>query len=102
MSKSSATDYIVMGEDGKEYGPVSQAEIREWVADGRLEKKSPVKPSGAKDWLFLGDLPEFARLFAAKPAHLPGRRPRKGLVKTFVVIAVLTAIYFLVVYLQKH
>lgn len=102
MSKSTETDYIVMGEDGKEYGPVTAAEIREWVADGRLEKKSPVKPGGAKDWLFLGDLPEFARLFTPKSACLPGRRPRKALVKTFVVVAIVTGLYFLVEYLRKH
>jgi hypothetical protein len=102
MSKSPSTNYIVMGEDGKDYGPVTAAEIREWVADGRLEKKSPVKSGGGKDWLFLGDLPEFANLFAVKSPRLPGRRPRKALVKAFVIVAVLTAIYFLVEYLRNH
>jgi len=100
MSKS--TDYTVMGEDGKEYGPVSAAEIREWATEGRLEKKSPVKTPDAKDWMFLGDLPEFARLFAPKPPRLPGRGPRKGLLKTFVIVAVLTAIYFLIVHFNEH
>ena len=101
MSKLSPKDYIVMGDDGKEYGPVSRAEIREWVADGRLEQKSPVKPGDAKDWMFLGDLPEFARLFIPKPPRHPASLSRK-IFKTIVFFAVLIALYFLVDYLRKH
>ena len=51
--------YVVMGDDGNEYGPVSAEQIRDWVRENRLERKTPVKPDTAKDWLFLEMLPEF-------------------------------------------
>ena len=57
--------YTVMGNDGKEYGPVSDGQVREWIKDGRLERKSPVKPNDAKDWLFLEMVPEFNETLAA-------------------------------------
>ena len=52
-----------MGEDGHEYGPVSANQIRVWIAEQRLEKKSPVKANETNEWEFLGSLPEFAREF---------------------------------------
>jgi len=63
-------DYQVMGEDGQEYGPVSAEKIGAWVSEQRLERKSPVKSPGSRDWVFLESLPEFADLFAphAPPA----------------------------------
>jgi hypothetical protein len=98
---STNSDYIVMGEDGKEYGPVTSAEVREWVAEGRLEKKSPVRPNRAKDWVFLGDLPEFASLFGPKPP-----RSKKTLFRVLLLLIILAivlgAVYFLVVNLKPH
>ncbi|HZI33480.1 MAG TPA: GYF domain-containing protein [Candidatus Binatia bacterium] len=57
--------YIVMGEDGKEYGPISAEQIRDWIRENRLERKTPVKPDSAKDWVFLEMLPEFADVLAS-------------------------------------
>jgi prepilin-type processing-associated H-X9-DG protein len=61
--------YKIIGGDGKEYGPVSAAEIRAWLAQGRLNAQSRVKPEGAVDWLPLSELPEFKDLLA--PASAP-------------------------------
>ncbi|HEY2328362.1 MAG TPA: hypothetical protein VGI63_00940 [Verrucomicrobiae bacterium] len=76
----SLPEYKVMGDDGNEYGPVYAEQIVAWIAEERLEKKSPVKPPGAKDWVFLGSLPEFAESFdkaALVPPHPAQRRARK-------------------------
>ncbi len=88
--------YTVMGEDGKEYGPVHADQIRAWIADERLEKKTPVKPTEARDWMFLESLPEFARAFekvSQSPPH-PGRRRARTwlLLLTAVVVAELVFI----------
>ncbi len=56
-------EYKVMGEDGQEYGPVPDTQIRQWIMEQRLDKKSPVLPPGGKDWVFLGALREFDDLF---------------------------------------
>ena len=65
--KSSATD-------GKEYGPVSGAQIAAVDCRGRVESRTPVFADGAKDWNFVGLLPEFADFFRARSAGR-SRRP---------------------------
>ncbi len=56
--------YKIIGIDGQQYGPVSANQIRQWIAEGRIEHQTPVFVDGAKDWNFTGLLPEFAGLFA--------------------------------------
>jgi len=56
--------YKIIGIDGQQYGPVSANQIRQWIAEGRIEHQTPVFVDGAKDWNFTGLLPEFASLFA--------------------------------------
>jgi len=63
--------YKILGSDGNEYGPVSAEQVKKWIAENRLEKKSPVKLEGAPDWVFLQSLPEFAAAFGLPPAVLP-------------------------------
>ena len=97
-----STEYIVMGEDGKEYGPTPAKQIRLWVAEGRLDKKTPVKHGDARDWVFLGDVPEFSRLFAPRRESRINWPLRKVLAKVFVFAALAVAIYFLYQHLHRH
>ena len=30
-------NYFIIGGDGKQYGPVSDGELRRWIADGHVE-----------------------------------------------------------------
>lgn len=60
--------YKIIGEDGKEYGPATGEQIRRWIAEGRVERRTPVFVDGAKDWNFAGLLPEFAGCFTASDA----------------------------------
>jgi hypothetical protein len=83
-------DYKVMGGDGHEYGPVSAEQIRQWILEERLERKSPVKPSEAKDWVFLESLPEFADFFQSSAAP-PEQQWRKWPVVIVIVLLVLLA-----------
>lgn len=101
-------DYTVMGEDGKEYGPVTANQIHQWVREQRLEKKTPVKPAGARDWIFLGQLPEFSSLFVSAPGPLPNLPPtprvppRRGLVVTAILVGLATVGYYLYLYLKPE
>jgi len=56
--------YKIIGDDGKEYGPATAEQIRQWIAEGRVEHRTPIFADGAKDWNFVGLLPEFAGLFS--------------------------------------
>jgi hypothetical protein len=65
--------YKIIGQDGKEYGPVSGEQMRRWISQNRVESRTPVFAEGAKDWTFVGLLPEFANCFAGgvPPASAP-------------------------------
>lgn len=55
-----AAMFTIIGGDGKEYGPVTLEQIREWIAAGRANLDTKAKPAGSSDdWKRLGDLPEF-------------------------------------------
>jgi hypothetical protein len=71
--------YKIIGEDGKEYGPATAEQIRQWVAEGRVERRTPIFADGAKDWNFVGLLPEFAGLFAVSGAPPPIAPPKSGI-----------------------
>jgi hypothetical protein len=62
--------YRIIGTDGKEYGPVSEAQLREWIAQGRANADSQVSIEGATDWKRLGSFPEFSLLFPAVPTGI--------------------------------
>ncbi len=58
--------YRIIGADGKEYGPVSAGILRQWIAQGRANAQSRIRPEAAADWKFLSELPEFAADLAAR------------------------------------
>ncbi len=60
-------NYTIIGQDGKKYGPASAEQIRQWIAEGRAESRTPVFVEGMADWTFLGLRPEFAANFAGSP-----------------------------------
>lgn len=56
--------YRIIGGDGREYGPVSDAQVRAWVAEGRANADTrAIEPGG--EWRPLSAFAEFADLFAA-------------------------------------
>jgi len=59
--------YRIIGGDGQEYGPVSADQIRQWIAQGRLNAGSRVRADDAADWQPLDALPEFADALGAQP-----------------------------------
>jgi len=67
--------FRVIGNDGKTYGPAGAEKIREWIAQGRLDNRSPVLREGATEWTYLGFLPEFSRECGGTPPVItpPGR-----------------------------
>jgi hypothetical protein len=52
--------YYIVGGDGKEYGPVPAEQIRQWLAEGRLNGQSNVRADGSTQWTPLGSVPELA------------------------------------------
>ncbi len=59
--------FTIIGADGKEYGPVSTDQLREWIASGRANAQTQCRRDGESAWSTLGSLPEFAASFASPP-----------------------------------
>jgi len=51
--------FMIIGGDGKEYGPVSAEQVRAWIAAGRANLKTKAKYVGTDDWHTLGEYTEF-------------------------------------------
>jgi uncharacterized membrane protein len=66
--------YTIIGGDQKEYGPISADDVRQWIAEGRLNGQSLMKGAGDAAFRPLEKFPEFADAFASKP-DLPDTPP---------------------------
>jgi uncharacterized membrane protein YjgN (DUF898 family) len=70
---------MILGGDGKEYGPVTAAKIHEWIHGGRANLQTRAKRAGETDWQTLGDFAEFT---APPPAASPNGDPAIGSLAT--------------------
>ena len=50
--------YKIIGADQKEYGPITAEQLRQWLAEGRVNLQTKVLPESATEWKTVGDLPE--------------------------------------------
>ena len=86
--------YKIIGADGKEYGPVSADQLRQWLGEGRINAQTKVKSDTMTEWQALGTLPEFAAQCpapAAAPPLASGATASKvsGLAITSLVLGIL-------------
>ena len=57
--------YTIIGGDQKEYGPISADDVRQWIAEGRLNGQSLAKGPGDAAFRPLEKFPEFVGAFAS-------------------------------------
>jgi hypothetical protein len=70
--------FKIIGADQKEYGPISTAQIRQWIIDGRLNGQTRAQRDGG-EWQTLFAFDEFADLLRpAGAAPTPGAAPIPG------------------------
>ncbi|MCX6927417.1 MAG: glycerophosphoryl diester phosphodiesterase membrane domain-containing protein [Verrucomicrobia bacterium] len=60
--------YKIIGADQKEYGPVTAEQLRQWLAEGRVNGQTSIWSEGATEWKPLATFPEFGDLLAPGPA----------------------------------
>ena len=65
--------YKIIGADGRQYGPVSLEQLRQWISEDRVRAESLVQPEGSTDWKPLSALPELAQ--GLKPPTPPPAAP---------------------------
>lgn len=66
--------YKIIGADGREYGPVTTEQLRQWIAEGRVNAKTPVQRPSETSWQPLAQVPELASLVSGSTAP-PLARP---------------------------
>jgi hypothetical protein len=67
-------NYTIIGGDGKQYGPITGEDLRNWISEGRLNAQSLVKAESDAEFRTLATFPEFADIFGAG-VQLPGTPP---------------------------
>jgi hypothetical protein len=94
--------FKIIGGDGRQYGPVSADQIRQWLAEGRANAQTLVQAEGSLDWKPLGQFPEFAPSAppplgttpppAAAPVPPPPTFQPREHIPTYLVPAILSTI----------
>ncbi|MEO7413250.1 MAG: RDD family protein [Opitutaceae bacterium] len=59
--------FTIVGGDGKEYGPVTTEQVRNWIATGRASLDTKAKAAGSDEWRRLGDFAEFGGVAGMPP-----------------------------------
>ena len=63
--------YKIIGADGKEYGPITAEQLKQWVAEGRANAQTKVLPEGTTEWKTLAEVPELGAATARSPVPGP-------------------------------
>jgi TM2 domain-containing membrane protein YozV len=61
--------FRIIGGDGRQYGPASEDQLRQWIAEGRVNAQTLVLSDGSAEWKTLAGLPDFAAALSA--ANVP-------------------------------
>ena len=67
--------YRILGADGREYGPVTADQVREWITEGRANAQTRALDEGTAQWKPLTEYAEFALILARAMPPLPAPGP---------------------------
>ncbi len=90
-------NYKILGSDQKEYGPVTLEQLRQWMAEGRVNAQTMVQPEGATDWKPVSNFPELMPLTALAPEAAPAQLGAAGPGKDPATVVRGPAIFLIVV-----
>ena len=67
--------YKIIGADGREYGPITADQVREWITEGRASGQTWALAEGAAQWKPLTEYLEFAPALGRTPLPSPAPGP---------------------------
>lgn len=87
-------NYNIIGRDQKQYGPITEAQLRQWIAEGRVDGQTKIQAEGDIGWKLLSDFQEFRDVAKSSPppmsAILPGEAPKtSAMAVTSLVLGIL-------------
>lgn len=62
--------YSIIGADGREYGPVSIDQLRQWIHEGRANAETRVRAQGTTQWTTIGALSELSTTASPAPSTI--------------------------------
>jgi hypothetical protein len=97
--------YKLIGADGNPYGPIDLGQMRQWIAEGRVNAQTRVQEAGAAYWKTAAEFPELGFASAggvpgAGPSSLPplptgqAAGQQNGLAITSFVLGLLSLVCF--------
>ena len=63
--------YKIIGADGREYGPITAEQLRDWIAEGRANAQTRAMAEGTGQWKPLTEYLEFAPALGRTPPLQP-------------------------------
>ena len=87
--------YKIIGADGREYGPVTADQVRQWIAERRAVAQTKARAEGATEWKALSEFPEFAGAFAPKSLPPVATQPPVSGAGDLLAREILTRDYYL-------
>src|SRR3974390_1215095 len=89
--------YRIIGADGREYGPITAEQLRQWIAEGRANGQTRARIEGTTIWRPLTEYLEFASALAgtafgpvaAAPMML-ATSPNNSLAVTALIMGILS------------
>jgi hypothetical protein len=60
--------YKIIGIDGKEYGPITVEQLKQWIAENRVNAQTKVLAEGATEWKTVAEIPELSAALPIAPA----------------------------------
>jgi hypothetical protein len=63
--------YKIIGADQKEYGPVSAEQIRQWIAEGRVNGQTKAQAADSTEWKNMAEVAEFSDVLPKAPLAAP-------------------------------
>ncbi|MBS0632749.1 MAG: DUF4339 domain-containing protein [Verrucomicrobia bacterium] len=85
--------FTIIGGDGKEYGPATAEQLRQWITAGRANLDTKAKALGTDEWRRLGDFAEFSGgdvpppIAASAPAPAAGPKDIDGCARDLIARA---------------
>lgn len=67
--------YLLIGGDGREYGPVTAGQLQAWIHQRRADGDSRVRRHDSDEWTTLGEIPEFQSAFERESKHQKSSPP---------------------------
>ena len=77
---ASGREYLIVGSDGRTYGPADEARLRKWISQGFANSQTWVPAEAGGNWKQLGEFPEFADALVGitTPTNLLGTPPKEA------------------------